>query len=609
MKIAVGLVFGAASLLVAPAVWAQKTNEAADVTFTGHVLEPKKVKVDPKNLDALKLPEGFKLGVFADQLTNPRMMAVAADGTVYVTRRSVGDVVMLRDTNGDGVADERKVVANRPQMHGIAIDGDTMFLATVKDVYRTAIATDGTLGELQRIIDDLPDGGQHPNRTLAVGPDKMLYISVGSTCNACAETSPESATLLRASLDGKKRTIFASGLRNTIGFGWHPETGKLYGMDHNIDWHGDDQPKEELNLLEQGKKYGWPYVLADGFLNPQDDPPGDITLEQWAASSEQPVLLYTAHSAPMQMAFYGGKAFPPDYAGNAFVAMRGSWNRKPPSGYEVVRIVFEGGKPVRFEPFLTGFLSESDGSYARSARLAGIAVAKDGALIVADDENGVIYRVAYQGTAETADRKPTDPIRIPAADGADASAPTPELAMKTLAASEAPKIGIRSDAFGDGEAMPLKHADYGQKVSPPLAWEKGPDTTKSYAIIVDDPDAKPKLVNHWGIFNIPATTTSLPEGVPGDPSLVMPKGAAQTATTHGSTGYFGPRPPAGDPDHHYNFQVFALDKVIDLPPGASRDALLAAMKSHVVAAGTLVGTFKRDKDTQKVVDAAKDIKR
>lgn len=609
MKTVAGVVFGLASVVLAQTAWAQKTNEAADVTFTGHVLEPKKVKVDPKNLDALKLPEGFRLNVFADHLTNPRMMAVAPDGTVYVTRRSVGDVVMLRDTDGDGTADERKVVANRPQMHGIAIDGDTIFLAAVKDVYKAAIAKDGTLGELRRIIDDLPDGGQHPNRTLAVGPDKMLYISVGSTCNACAETSPESATLLRASLDGKKRTVFASGLRNTIGFGWQPGTGNLYGMDHNIDWHGDDQPKEELNLLQEGKKYGWPYVLADGFLNPQDDPPGDITLEQWAASSEKPALLYTAHSAPMQMAFYDGKSFPADYAGNAFVAMRGSWNRKPPSGYEVMRIVFEGGKPARFEPFLTGFLSESGGSYARSARLAGIAVAKDGALLVADDENGVIYRVAYQGAVETADRKPADPMRIPAADGDDASVPAPELAMKTLAAAETPKIGVRSEAFDDGEAMPLKHADYGQKVSPSLAWEKGPDTTKSYAVIVDDPDAKPKLVNHWGIFNIPATTTSLPEGVPGDPSLVMPKGAAQTATTRGSTGYFGPRPPAGDPDHHYNFQVFALDTVIDLPPGSSRDASLAAMKGHVVAAGTLVGTFKRDKDIQKVVDAAKDIKR
>jgi Raf kinase inhibitor-like YbhB/YbcL family protein len=439
----------------------------------------------------------------------------------------------------------------------------------------------------------------------------MLYISVGSTCNACAETSPESATLLRASLDGKRRTIFASGLRNTIGFGWHPQTGDFYGMDHNIDWHGDDQPKEELNLLREGKKYGWPYVLADDFLNPQDDPPGDITLEQWAASSEKPALLYTAHSAPMQMAFYAGQGFPSEYAGNAFVAMRGSWNRKPPSGYEVVRVVFADGKPVRFEPFLTGFLSESAGSYSRSARLAGVAVAKDGALLVSDDENGVIYRVAYQSEkrpARDSELAQADQPLI-AGDDQTASAAPAELAMKALATGDTPKLLVRSAAFADGEEMPLKHADYGQKISPSLTWDNGPERTRSYAIIMDDPDAKPKLVNHWGIFNIPAANRSLPEGVPGDPSLVVPKGASQTATTRGSTGYFGPRPPAGDPDHHYHFQVFALDTVLDLAPGASRDALIAAMKGHVVAAGTLVGTFKRDKDTQKLVDAAKDIKR
>lgn len=134
---------------------------------------------------------------------------------------------MIRDTDGDGVADEQKVVASRPQMHGIAIDGSTIYLATVNDVYRTAIQADGSLGELERIIDDLPDAGQHPNRTLAMGPDDKLYISAGSTCNACAESSPESATILQAEPDGSSRTIFAPGLRNTIGFGFEPETGAL----------------------------------------------------------------------------------------------------------------------------------------------------------------------------------------------------------------------------------------------------------------------------------------------------------------------------------------------------------------------------------------------
>ena len=127
------------------------------------------------------------------------MLAFSPDGVLYATRRSVGDVVMLKDADGDGRADEAETVASRPGMHGIAFDGDTVFLATVNDVYIAEVAGDGSFGPLTRIINDLPDGGQHPNRTLGIGPDGMLYISAGSTCNACAETNPESATLLRAS--------------------------------------------------------------------------------------------------------------------------------------------------------------------------------------------------------------------------------------------------------------------------------------------------------------------------------------------------------------------------------------------------------------------------
>ena len=198
-----------------------------------------------------------------------------------------------------------------------------VYLATVNDVYVADVKPDGTFGELQRIINDLPDGGQHPNRTLGIGPDGMLYISAGSTCNACAETSPESATILRASKDGKSRTIFAKGLRNTIGFDWQPGSGALYGMDHGIDWLGDQEQVEELNKIDQGKQYGWPYIYGKSQFNPQDDPPNGITLEQWAKQSTEPQLGYTAHSAPMQMAFYDGNAFPSEYSGDAFIAMRG----------------------------------------------------------------------------------------------------------------------------------------------------------------------------------------------------------------------------------------------------------------------------------------------
>ena len=354
-----------------------EVGQFSDVTVEGSVLEPSPIRVsdDSELAGLITAPEGFTVDVFARDLVNPRMLAVSDDNVLYATRRSVGDVIMLRDEDSDGKADAPVTVASRAGMHGIAFDGDRVFLATVNDVYVADVRADGTFGELERIINDLPDGGQHPNRTLGIGPDDHLYISAGSTCNACAETNPESATLLRASKDGTSRTIFAKGLRNTIGFDWQPESGVLWGMDHGIDWLGDEEQVEELNRLEQGKQYGWPYVYGMGEFNPQDHPPEGITLEQWAELSTEPVLGYTAHSAPMQMVFYDAAGFPEEYRGDAFIAMRGSWNRRPPSGYEVIRVNFENGEPVGYEPFLQGFLIErEDGGYGYLGRLAGLAV-------------------------------------------------------------------------------------------------------------------------------------------------------------------------------------------------------------------------------------------
>ncbi len=460
--------------------------------IVGHVIEPVKLEPTDERVASLSLPPGFTITKFAEDLINPRMLQVSEVGNVYVTRRSVGDLVMLADSDGDGKADLRSTVASRPMMHGIAIDGTTMYLATDRSVYRPEINNDGSLAELERIIDDLPDGGQHPNRTLAVGPDRMLYITVGSTCNACAEPNPENATVLRASLDGAERTIFASGLRNTIGFGWHPDTGELWGMDHGIDWLGDEEQGEELNLLVEGKKYGWPYVFGDRQFNPQDNPPAGISLADWATSSEVPALLYTAHAAPMQMVFYAGDAFPEMYRGDAFVAMRGSWNRNPPSGYEVVRIDFEDGKPVAFEPFLTGFMSQqADGKWGQFARLAGIATAPDGALYLADDSGGVIYRIAYDGSDDAASA-PSGPETIAAPRGMGETVagklPTPEQLAGDILGGQG-TISVDSPAFPDGGDIPLRYTGYGENISPPLSWSEPPEGTRSFAITEEDPDA------------------------------------------------------------------------------------------------------------------------
>lgn len=594
-------------LMVAPMAHAFKPvshqlrdPEAANVAIFSHVIEPR--ALSPRDMvERVKLPQGFEISLFAEDLINPRMLDIAGDGTVYVTRRSVGDVVMLRDTNSDGVADVQETVARRPGMHGIAIDGSTMYLATVREIYKTTIEADGNLTPLELIVDDLPDGGQHPNRTLRIGPDDKLYVSVGSSCNACPETNPEHATMLQMNKDGSNRIIFASGLRNTVGFDFEPASGEMWSMDHGIDWLGDNEQHEELNHIVKGNKYGWPYVYDNSKLNPKGAPPEDITHQEWAETSVEPAGFYTPHAAPMQMGFYTGTQFPEAYRGDAFIAMRGSWNRKPPSGYEIVRVHFDGGRPTAFSAFATGFLERKKHGWAHRGRLAGLAQAADGALLVTDDTNGVIYRIAYTGQQAGSGRapKPTNAfgahIRVSGADDVGVRGENVEaLAMDTVQSVGQEPLNVSSAAFANGGPIPEIFSAYGEDISPPLQWEPGPDGTESYALIMEDPDApvNPPFV-HWIIYNIPGPVHKLPEGIPTAPQLPLPAGALQGQNDRGSIGYFGPMPPPDDPAHSYHFQVFALDTVLDIPAGATRDELLEAMEGHILSVGSVAGEFAR----------------
>jgi Raf kinase inhibitor-like YbhB/YbcL family protein len=567
-------------------VWQQQ--QATQVRVEGHVYEPAKLEPTDERVRQLKLPQGFQIARFAE-LSNPRMMAVADDGAIYVSQRDPGTLVMLRDTDNDGVADVQRVVAEKQGAHGVAIHNGKLYLATVKEVFVADIKPDGALSEMKALITDLPDGGQHPNRTLAVGPDGMLYITVGSTCNACRETNEEHATILRARLDGGERRVFASGLRNTLGFGWHPATRRLFGLDHGIDWLGDNEQAEELNEIVDGARYGWPYVYADGKISAHPKPPKEFTPEMWKRMSREPLLLYTPHSAPMQMVFYAGAMFPDEFRNDAFAPMRGSWNRNPPSGYEVVRIRFDQkGQPAQIEPFITGFLIKGgapEGKDGHFARLAGIAVARDGALLISDDANGVIYRVSYGAVASaSADQQQIFPRMI-----------TGSLPGMPAAAT----ITVTSKSFQPNGAIPEEHSAYGQDRSPALSWLGVPKNAKSLVLMVEDPDAaSPKPFAHWLIANIPPNVTELPASLPKQDRLTQFGGAMQGANNMSVIGWFGPRPPAGDPPHHYHFQVFALDTTLDLKPGFNRQALLAAMKGRVLAKGEVVGVYERKQDEQ-----------
>ena len=571
------LMMACLSLAVAANVIGQGGTKATTAEVTGHVYEPAKLEPTDERISQLKLPAGFRVAKFAE-LSNPRMIAVADDGTIYVTQREPGTLSMLKDTNGDGITDVQKVVAEKKSLHGLALHQGQMYLVAINEVFVADMKPDGTLGPLKTIISDLPDAGQHPNRTLAVGQDGMLYISVGSTCNACNEArdNPELATILRAKLDGTNRQVFATGLRNTIGFGWHPASKRLFGMDHGIDWLGDNDQREELNEIVEGAKYGWPWVYADSKINPHPKPPPAFTAEEIARMSKEPLLLYTAHSAPLQMAFYTGAMFPAEYRNDAFVAMRGSWNRTPPSGYEVVRVRFDqGGRPTAVEPFLTGFLVKGgapDGKDGHFARLAGLAVAKDGALLVGDDTNNVIYRVSHGPINQTQQGTNAMSLRV-------ITSALPDVQ------SVPAQIKVSSDAFANNQPIPEKHSAYGLDQSPALSWSGVPSGAKSVVVMVEDPDAaSPKPFVHWLVANLPPNASGLPAALPKTDRLTQHGGAVQGATHTGSIGYYGPKPPSEDPAHHYHFQVFALDRVLQLPP-----ALTANRCSTRCAATSLHG--------------------
>jgi glucose/arabinose dehydrogenase len=381
---------------------AQSEGPYRTTKVVGSLAKPAQVKFSDDLLKKISVPPGFRVNVFAKDLDAPRMMVVDNDGGVYVSRPKTGEILLLKDTNQDGTADEQKVfIKGYDKVHGMAIEGPKLYFIALKKVYATDLKQEeGKETNVLTLIEGLPDVGQHENRSMAIGPDNMLYIAVASNCNSCVDPNKMMATMQRAKLDGTELKTFAKGLRDTIGFDWHPETKEFFGMDHGTDWLGDEFPREELNQLTEGKDYGWPFCWNDkkadeNFIR---NPEGS-TKEEFCKKSEPPVLTYAAHAAPIAMKFYNGAMFPGDYKGSAFVAFHGSWNRAKPSGYNVARVVFKNGKPDKFEDFMTGFLTDKGKS--QFGRPAGLAVLKDGSLLVSDDSAGVIYRVSYKKPSVT----------------------------------------------------------------------------------------------------------------------------------------------------------------------------------------------------------------
>ncbi len=339
----------------------------------------------------VRVPPGFEINTFSDAVPRARVLRFTSAGDLLVSSPGAGEVRLLeRDADGDGRADGHRVLLgglNKPT--GLALHAGWLFIGEADAIARVPFDAGGRTvrGTPERIITKLATAG-HWTKTVGVGPDGWLYVSVGSSCNACVEEDSRRAALTRFRLDGTGEERYATGLRNSVGLAWQPGTGDLYATDNGRDFLGDDFPPCELNRIVRGGFYGWP--LANG--NRVADPDFGKGNDELIAASIPPAHGFGAHVAPLGIAFYAGTAFPERYHGAAFVALHGSWNRTVKSGYKVVALFFESDGSIREEDFVTGF--EQNGDVI--GRPADVTTGPDGALYVSDDFAGAVYRVAYR---------------------------------------------------------------------------------------------------------------------------------------------------------------------------------------------------------------------
>ncbi|MCI0336363.1 MAG: sorbosone dehydrogenase family protein [Acidobacteria bacterium] len=339
----------------------------------------------------LKVPAGFKISVFASDVTNARLMAISPDGVLFVARQSKSDVVALPDQDKDGRADKMEIVASsltRP--HSLAFHKGYLYIATNPAILRLKYAQGKIEGTPEKVVDLPVSTTPHWTRTIGFGRDGKLYVSIGSSCNSCEDEDARRTTIMQYNADGSGGRPFARGLRNAIGFDWDPRTGVMWADDMGQDRLGEEKPPDEINRIEDGKHYGWPYFIANNVPNPDlKDAKGSIKAE----AAVPPALELQPHSSPIDLTFYKGNKFPAAYRNAMFVALHGSspTARVEKIGYKVVRVVMQNGRATGVEDFVTGWLK--DGQVL--GRPAGLITGADGALYISDDNKGFIFRVSY----------------------------------------------------------------------------------------------------------------------------------------------------------------------------------------------------------------------
>ncbi len=347
-------------------------------------------------LEKIQLPDGFTIEVYSDEVPNARQLAVAPGGTVFVGSRRAGKVHAVVDRDGDHKADEVFVIAEDLMMPtGLAIYAGDLYVAAVSTILRyddvEARLTDPP--EPVIIVDDLPRDRMHGWKYIAFGPDGMLYVPVGAPCNTCERPDPY-ATVLRMNPDGSGREVYARGIRNSVGFDWHPATGDLWITDNGRDNISpdpaitDDLPSCELNHApEPGMHFGYPYYHQG------DTPDPEFGEGRSAEEFHAPAILLGPHVAPLGIEFYEGEMFPAEYRHQAFIAEHGSWNRREKIGYRVKLVHFdEEGMATGQEVFAKGWL-DGDQAWGRPVDLETL---PDGSLLLSDDQADAIYRITYQ---------------------------------------------------------------------------------------------------------------------------------------------------------------------------------------------------------------------
>jgi glucose/arabinose dehydrogenase len=340
-------------------------------------------------LETIKLPKGYSISIFADNVDNARSMTLAPDGTLFVGTRNDDRVYALKDLDGDGKSDVRFVIARDLYMpNGVAFKNGDLYVAEVNRILRfDDILSNPSDPPLPVVVkDDFPTDRAHGWKFIRFGPDGKLYVPVGAPCNVCERPDSRYASITRMSSDGSNFEIVAQGVRNTVGFDWNPLTGELWFTDNGRDRLGDDLPPDELNRApEAGLHFGFPYCHGKNIADPKFGQ--NVSCEEF----QQPAIELGPHVAALGMRFYRGTMFPSEMQNQIFIAEHGSWNRSIPIGYRITLVRVRGDRAVSYEVFAEGWLQNG----RAWGRPVDVEVMEDGSLLVSDDRAGVIYRITY----------------------------------------------------------------------------------------------------------------------------------------------------------------------------------------------------------------------